>query len=112
MNKMLILAIAGVSGVLVIASIVSYQFAEHQSAEQAVADLIDKQYLKEEYRDKHNVYLSEASEECSEFTNLTPEYEKCAEDLMDKHGLLNRKYDEVRLEVIDEQVEAYRELVK
>ena len=46
MNKMLILAIAGVSGVLVIASIVSYQFTEHQSTKQAVADLIDKQYLK------------------------------------------------------------------
>jgi Tfp pilus assembly protein PilE len=112
MNKILMLAIAGVSGVLVFASIVAYQFAEHQSAEQVVADLIDKQYLKEEYRDKHNVYLSEVSEECSQFTNSTPEYEECTENLMDKHGLLDSKYDEVRLEVIDEQMEAYRELIK
>jgi antitoxin component HigA of HigAB toxin-antitoxin module len=105
MNKIFLLAIIGVSAIALIAAIVVFQFIQQQSDRQAAIDTVtdlmtDKPTpLQEEFKAKLDMYIKEAAEKCPSSDNInttTPEQQKCYEDLIDKYGLLDEKYDEFR----------------
>ena len=121
MVRLVTLGIIGVAAVLLIAGIVAYQFMQQQSDRQAAIDLVNKQSLKAEYSSIYDAYSTEAAEKCSQYDNpnnlseTTPTQQKCYEDLMDKYGIFDKKYDAVFSEVIDERterlIEAANELI-
>jgi hypothetical protein len=110
-KKLLTVAVVGVIGIIIIAFVVVFQFAQQQSDRQAAIDLVNQENLKAEYGSIYETYSKEAVAKCSQYSNpnkigdTTPAQEKCYEDLMDKYGIFDSKYDSVRTEVMTESAD-------
>ena len=108
MKPILLLAIIGVVGVLIIAGIVAYQFIQEQIQEQevrqAAADLEKKALLQEEYDERFSAYVNELTEKCnpdmvsSNSLNASEKIamKQCADNAWERNGLTDPKYEVFR----------------